>query len=102
MKALFAALVLISAVHANAACEGEAQFIGTVANHKQVVDKGIVTHCTFNINFSLYNESMVCPLSNGEVGTQIDKACSLKNGDSVPGGPLVKKGSKVVIERFND
>lgn len=61
------------------ACENqEAQFIGKVKSQP---------HCTFQIEYSMFNSSYVCPLVIGEVSgeTFSDASCSLKNGDQISG-----------------
>ena len=93
---LASALVISSAVFA---CDQqEAQFIGKVRNYS-VVQNGNSRICTFEIDYSMFNYSQVCPLDEGEVaGIRFsDSSCSMKDGDQVS-GIMVKKGDSVYIE----
>ena len=92
MKNIILGLALISssAISSAFACSPEAQFIGTVNN--------VTAECTYEINFTMFNPSMVCPLSIDEALTvYTDKNCAVKNGDIVS-GILVVKDNKVEIE----
>jgi hypothetical protein len=96
MKNLFLSLGLLIAAHNALACSNpEAQFIGKVVNHQESAAQG----CTYNIDFSLYNESGVCPLDLQDAArtTFVDAACSLENGKTVS-GYLVVKDDQIVVE----
>ena len=73
------------------ACQEEAQFMGTIKNKS--------ADCSFEINFELFNSSIVCPLDIEDADSIRfeNKDCSFKNGDSVS-GVLVKKDNQIVIE----
>lgn len=97
MKVILTAFFL--AASTTFACgQQEAQFIGNVINQSKI-QSGSSTSCTFEITYSMFNYSMVCPLDEGEVyGVKFeDAACSLKNGDQVS-GILIKKDGAVYIE----
>lgn len=85
------ALIFMSAMSSAFACSPEAQFIGKVTD--------VEADCTYSINFTLYNESGVCPLSIDEaLATRFEnRSCTLKNGDVVS-GYLIIKDERVVIE----
>lgn len=89
MKNVILGLALISsaAMSSAYACSApEAQFIGIVKN--------ATAECTYEIEFTMYNPSMVCPLSIDEALTvYTDKSCTLKNGDQVSGVLVVKDGN---------
>lgn len=93
MKNIILGLVLIStaAMSSAFACSPEAQFIGNVTK--------VAADCSFEIEFSAYNESVVCPLSIDEaLATRFEnKSCSFTNGDFVSGYLIVKE-EKIVIE----
>ncbi len=93
MKNVILGLALIStaAMSSAFACSPEAQFIGTVTK--------VAADCSYEINFSDYNHSQVCPLSIDEalVTRFENKNCALKDGDAVSGYLIVQDG-KVVIE----
>lgn len=73
------------------ACQQEAQFIGTVTN--------VSADCSYKIDFSMYNVSMVCPLGIDEaLMTRFkDASCTLKNGDQVS-GILINLNDQIVID----
>lgn len=93
MKNIILGLALISAAAMSSAfaCSPEAQFIGTVTN--------VSADCSYEIDFSAYNHSQICPLGIDEalVTRFENKNCALKDGDAVS-GYLIVKDSKVVIE----
>lgn len=93
MTRFLVAAVLFASVGSAMACDQqEAQFIGLVKNYS-------AANCSFEIEYSMFNPSYVCPLVPGEVSSLkfTDAACGLKNGDQVS-GVLVKKDDSVVIE----
>jgi len=93
MKTLLIAMTVLLSVNTTNACSNpEAQFIGNVASYD-------AKDCSFKVDFTMYNESMVCPLSSGEAAEArfVDKTCSLKDGDFISGYLIVVDG-KVVIE----
>jgi hypothetical protein len=79
------------------ACQEEAQFIGSVRNHQQQTADGSM--CSFQMDFSQYNESMVCGLNDADASTALffDAGCTMKDGDQVS-GYLVKKWGVVLWE----
>ena len=94
MKTLILALFTVIALPAFA-CLEEAQFIGTITEYKKVA-----TECSYKIDFSMYNESMVCPLNSGEASTVEfkDESCVLKDGDQVSGVLVKLPSEEIVIE----
>ena len=93
MKTLLIAATIFLGINSTFACSNpEAQFIGNVTEYSQ-------SECTFKIKFTMYNESMLCPLISGEASSTVfvDKNCSLKNGDFVSGYLVMNEG-KVIIE----
>lgn len=93
MKTLLIAMTIFLSVNSAFACSNpEAQFIGNVSEYNS-------SECSYKIEFSRYNESMICPLSSEEAASTVfvDKSCSLKNGDMVSGYLIVSEG-KIVIE----
>ena len=92
MKKMFLAFVLIIGAQAVLACSNpEAQFIG------KVVEYG--SDCSFKIDFTRFNPSMICGLSESEASlTKFqDKSCQLKDGDEVS-GYLIMQDNQVVID----
>ncbi len=93
MKTLMLATALFLSVNTTNACSNpEAQFIGKVADYN-------AQDCSFKVDFTMYNESIVCPLNSGEASETsfVDKSCSLKNGDFISGYLILVDG-KIVIE----
>jgi hypothetical protein len=82
-----------------ACVQQEAQFIGNVKNFQKVAVDQYIYDCSYQIDFTMFNPSYVCPLVVGEVSmTRFeDLNCSLKNGDQVS-GVLIKKDDLVTIE----
>ncbi len=95
MKKLLSVILILAGTSALACGQQEAQFIGKVINHTKTQNG-----CTFEITYSMYNVSMVCPLDEGEVaGTKFeDVNCSLKNGAPISGYLVKKEGGSVYIE----
>ncbi|MBC7712447.1 MAG: hypothetical protein H7177_03865 [Rhizobacter sp.] len=92
MKNAILVLALFSSVTA-IACQQEAQFIGKVTNYSK-------TDCSYDINFSMFNSSYVCPLDIDEAGPArlTDKSCSLKNGDPISGVLIRNSENEIVLE----
>lgn len=95
MRKLLSVVLLLAGTSAFACGQQEAQFIGKVMNHAKTQNG-----CTFEIYFTMYNVSGVCPLDEGEVaGTRfVDASCSLKDGAAVSGYLVKKDGGNVYIE----
>jgi len=95
MKKLLSVIVFLAGTSAFACGQQEAQFIGKVINLTKTTNG-----CTFEISFTMYNVSGVCPLDEGEVaGTKFaDLNCSLKNGSPISGYLVKKDGGSVYIE----
>lgn len=95
MKKLLTAILLLAGTSAFACGQQEAQFIGKVIKHTKAQNG-----CSFEITYTMYNVSMVCPLDEGEVyGTVFaDLECSLKNGSTISGYLVKKDGGAVYIE----
>ena len=57
-----------------------------------------ITTCAYQIEFTRFQPSMVCPLNDGEVSVHRfeDTSCQLKDGQQVR-GVLVNKGELVTI-----
>ena len=102
MKKLVVSLFVMSAFVAVSAqaCIQEAQFIGQVKNYSEIQKSASIKECFYQIEFSMFNESYVCPLSIGEVSylTHQDRSCSLKNGVQVSGILTKSEDGRVVIE----
>lgn len=103
MKALIFSLFSFISLSAFAfeCTQNEAQFIGKVVEYqKDRVDQNIFD-CSYKIEFSQLNVSLVCPLSEAEAfeARFEDTNCELKNGDFIS-GYLVQdlKTSKITIE----
>ena len=77
----------------------EAQFIGYVKNFQKVAVDQYIVDCSYEIEFTMFNSSMVCPLVIGEVSYLRfeDQSCQLKDGQQVS-GVMVKIDGKVTIE----
>lgn len=89
------ALVLSSVIASAFACERpEAQFMGTVKNVSEISEV-----CFYEIEFSRFDSSVVCPLDISEVYSEKfqDSSCSLKDGDFVSGYMSLVNG-KIVFE----
>ena len=103
MKSLVIALLTVSSFSAFAfdCKQNEAQFIGKVAEYKKEHIDQYIFDCSYKIEFSRFDSSIVCPLDISEVYDVRfeDTNCSLKNGDDVSGYLVqdLKTGS-VVIE----
>lgn len=95
MKQLLSVIILLAGTSAFACGQQEAQFIGKVINHAKAQNG-----CTFEITFTMYNVSMVCPLDEGEVyGIKFaDLDCSLSNSAPISGYLVKKDGGSVYIE----
>lgn len=81
-------------------CQQEAQFIGKITDYtKTRIDQNLFD-CTYKINFTMFNESVVCPLDIDEV-TLVefkDENCSLKNDDQISGVLVRLPTNQIVIE----
>jgi hypothetical protein len=98
MKFLIVASLMVFGLNAfadSAPCQEEAQFIGKVKNIKPLNQDWSM--CSFQIEFTMYNESMVCPLNSGEADHQTfyDAGCNYKDGEQVS-GYLVRKGAGAI------
>jgi hypothetical protein len=99
MKQIFLSILALISFKA-AACETpEAEFIGEIKNHTEIQRSESIVECSFEIQFSTYKASEVCPLDPVEVVRYQfpDSTCSLKDGDPVS-GVLARRGSFIVIE----
>jgi hypothetical protein len=91
MKKLIILASFLVTANSFASCIGEAQFIGKITSIRvEAIDQG-VRDCFYKMQFSLYNQSMVCPLDemdamNAEI---FDYDCRTNIGDTVS-GVLVK------------
>lgn len=96
MKSILAVVLLMAGTSVFACGQQEAQFIGKVIN----LSKAQNGTCTFEISYTMYNVSQVCPLDEGEVaGTKFeDTKCSLKEGAPISGYLVKKDGGSVYIE----
>lgn len=94
-----ALFVTFGAVAAQA-CLQEAQFIGQVKNYNVIQKSESIMECYYQIEYSMFNSSYVCPLVIGEVSylTFQDHSCSLKNGTQVSGILTKDENGKVAIE----
>jgi hypothetical protein len=103
MKNLMLTLALASAAFLSTtvqACEQqEAQFIGNVKNHSEIQRSETTSECFYEIEYSMFNSSFICPLDIDEVLTEHfqDYECKLKNGDQVS-GVIVKLNDKIILE----
>lgn len=105
MKKLMLGLTVIAAAasfSANACDFGaqpEAQYIGKVKNFAQVQKSESLVECTYQIEFTRFDSSMVCPLDIDEVYSETfqDYSCSLKNGDQVS-GYMARINDRIVLE----
>lgn len=99
MRQFLMTLVLMSSVSALACETQEAQFIGRVKNASTAYLTDAAPICSYEIEYSVFNPSSVCPLDIDAVaGFQFsDSSCTLRNGDAVS-GVLVQKGEDVVIQ----
>lgn len=94
--ALFSSTLITSAF----ACDRpEAQFIGTVKNVSVQLGSESTKVCFYEIEFSSFNSSIVCPLDINDVYSEkfLDQSCSLKNGDFVSGYMSLVNG-EIVFE----
>ena len=95
MKNIFLSLSFLLATHSALACSNpEAQFIGTVINHREYTSYEVLVECFYNIKISSYQESGICGLEQNavEAETFSDPTCSLKEGQQVSGYLSVKDG----------
>jgi len=93
MKTLLLIMALYLNMNTTNACsKPEAQFIGNIVDYNN-------KDCSFKVDFTMFNESIVCPLNSGEASDArfVDKTCSFKNGDLISGF-LIIVDEKVVIE----
>lgn len=103
MKALIISLFSLTALSTFAfeCAQNEAQFIGKVVEYQKVGVDQYNYDCSFKIEFSQLNSSLVCPLNEAEAfeARFEDANCELKNGDFIS-GYLVQdlKTSKITIE----
>lgn len=84
MKLLFVAFFMLSSFAASAACDREAQFIGTVKNLQVKA-----TSFTFQVKAGRwFIPSMVCPMFEDELESaviKIEGRPSISNGDEISG-----------------
>lgn len=99
-KLVLALFVTVGSVAAQASCLQEAQFIGLVKNYSEVKKGESVKECFYQIEYTMFNSSMVCPLSIDEVYSHVfqDPSCSLKDGTQVSGIMNKNENGKVEIE----
>lgn len=81
--------------------QNEAQFIGKVTDLRvERIDQGI-RDCYFKIQFTRFDQSMVCPLDEGKASSVelLDYDCrmGLENGQEIS-GYLVEKDGYIYIE----
>lgn len=100
MKNIVFAFAFLMGAHNALACSNpEAQFIGKVVNVKKIGIDQYNYDCTYNIEFTNYTASGVCPLDEVEASQTVftDESCNLKNGDEIS-GYLIVKNDQVVID----
>lgn len=81
--------------------QNEAQFIGKVTDLRvERIDQGI-RDCYFKIQFTRFDQSMVCPLDEGKAASTelLDSDCrmGLENGQEIS-GYLVEKNGFIYID----
>ena len=98
MKTIIVLASLFVAQMSLACLQQEAQFIGHVKNF-QSEKNGQQVSCSYQIDYTMFNSSYVCPLYIGEVSYLrfVDETCQKQNGEQVS-GILVKKDDVVFIE----
>lgn len=103
MKTFFFALtsLCLSSAYAFNCSQNEAQFIGKVKDLRIVkIDQGI-RDCYFKIEFTRFDQSMICPLDEGKASTTelLDSDCNrgLENGQEIS-GYLVEKNGYIYID----
>ena len=98
MKTIIVLASLFVAQMSLACLQQEAQFIGHVKNFQKEKDEHLVS-CSYEIEYTMFNSSIVCPLFIGDVSELrfADESCQKQNGEQVS-GVLVKKDDVVVIE----
>lgn len=103
MKTILVALsaLVMANAHAFDCSQNEAQFIGKVTALREVkIDQGI-RDCYFRIQFSRFDQSMVCPLDEGQATNTelLDSDCkmNLQNGQEIS-GYLIEKNGFIYIE----
>ena len=99
MKNLICIATLIFAAQAFSCEQYEAEFIGKVKNQVSIARSESITECFYEVEYSLFNASYICPLDIDVVSTNKfqDYNCSLKNGDQVS-GVLVLKNNVLIVE----
>ena len=99
MAKLIFFVCLLNSTFAAACDTQEAQFIGQVKNHIEHQRSESVTECTFEIEFSMYYSSSVCPLDAIDLkGYQFqDPTCVQRENDLIS-GVIARRGSFFVIE----
>ena len=96
---MFVVLASVFVAQMSLAClQQEAQFIGSVKNFQNQRGEHI-NSCSYEIEFSMYNPSYVCPLDIDEVSSLrfADDSCQQQDGNQVS-GVLVKKNDVTYIE----
>lgn len=95
MKKFLSVLVLLAGTSALACGQQEAQFIGKVVKHTKASNG-----CSFEITYTMYNVSMVCPLDEGEASGTVfaDLDCRLQNGSTISGYLVKKNDGSIYIE----
>lgn len=103
MKAMLITLtsLFLSSAYAFNCTQNEAQFIGTVKDLRVVkIDQGI-RDCYFRIEFIRFDQSMVCPLDEGQAANTeiLDSDCrmGLENSQEIS-GYLVEKNGYIYID----
>lgn len=103
MKTILLALstLVMSSTFAFDCAQNEAQFMGKVKDLRIVkIDQGI-RDCYFKIEFSRFDQSMVCPLDEGKAASAelLDTDCrmGLENGQDIS-GYLVEKNGFIYID----
>ena len=102
MKKLTLGLTLVITALLSApsySCQQEAQFIGKVKNWGEIQRSESTSECFYEIEYTMFNSSLVCPLDIDEVGGERfqDFDCNLKNGDQVS-GYMSRVNDRIVLE----
>lgn len=99
MKQILLSILALISLKAAACKTPEAQFIGHIKNYTETQRSESIVECSFEIQFSSYQASEVCPLDAVEVVSYQfpDPTCSLKDKDAVS-GVLARRGSFIVIQ----